>query len=173
MPQPPCHDDSEDFRCISLGVLDGCFCLLRELAKRRELWLMKDYGAGSSWILLTSIMDRMLGGILDCVLPLRYKEDGKGVLVMELRRGNVELSVYNCERRTFKDLSKLSGARNKWIAATTYVESLISPNANNGTSEIASRNEEESSGEGQSVQIIAERSRGFIFRPFLSITKTL
>ena len=110
---------------FSTGSLKGCLCLMDLVfgLRRRDIWVMKEYGVGNSW---TKIL------VVDpCyeVKPLCLWKKSKILMTIdrnenENENGN-ELVLCNPKDGTCKNFEVVDIPF--WFYADTYVESLVSP----------------------------------------------
>ncbi|KAK9287861.1 hypothetical protein L1049_016303 [Liquidambar formosana] len=132
----PDHDDSssKDFR-----VLGGCLSVLYQCANSFEVWVMKEYGVKTSWTKLVTIPcekappspgilddDRFFLLYDDSLQPLCFSKNDK--VLMTVSRFDLVMVMYDLKKDTFRRLPTY--AHNDPVI---YVESLISPNSNDGT----------------------------------------
>ncbi|KAL4619413.1 hypothetical protein ACB092_06G077700 [Castanea dentata] len=104
---------------FSTGFLKGCLCLMdRDFGlRRRDIWVMKEYGVGKSW---TKIL------VVDpcyVVKPLCLWKNSK--ILMAIDRNENELVLCNPKDGTCKNF-EVVGISFRFYA-DTYVESLVSP----------------------------------------------
>ncbi|OAY60633.1 F-box/kelch-repeat protein At3g06240 isoform X2 [Manihot esculenta] len=109
---------------LDLKVLRGFLCACNgTYDPYYEAWIMKGYGPEASWTRLFSFCSDPLPGCKYWLQVLWAAKNGNIVLDYE----GWELVVFNPEEKTVKQFT----VPNEWdcFEATTYIESLVSPNA--------------------------------------------
>ncbi|KAL3648735.1 hypothetical protein CASFOL_005138 [Castilleja foliolosa] len=120
---PPSGVDRKDLLSVTLGVLEGCLCVIGDVNNRQgmDVWIMKEYGVADSWSKFT--VDGYFSG--DLFKPLCFvgdREEGEVVLVVKGPR----LVAYNMKERTLRDLV-VDGIPGEFVDGCTFMESLVSP----------------------------------------------
>lgn len=116
--QPDYGED--DYDSISLGVVNGCLCMMCDIADSADLWVMKDFGVRQSWTKLLSIPYLDDPGVMQYSIPYYIADNGE--VLME---GKDVLLIYNPKDGTFR-YSVINGAR-RLVEAELYIETLVSP----------------------------------------------
>ncbi|GMI96157.1 hypothetical protein like AT3G23880 [Hibiscus trionum] len=129
VPQP-CYGDGASER--SLGVLDGCLCVLCNFERLyADVWVMKEYGKRESWTKLVTITYMGVPMYPDnyeyfeyFAAPLFVSRSGEILLQF-----SVELILYNPKQNEFRTprFGPLSEAFDCIYHAEVYEESLVSP----------------------------------------------
>ncbi|GMI96156.1 hypothetical protein like AT3G23880 [Hibiscus trionum] len=125
---PPCYGDGASER--SLGVLDGCLCVLCNFERLyADVWVMKEYGKTESWTKLVTITYMGLPMYPDgyyeyFAAPLFVSRSGEILLQF-----GMELILYNPKQKEFRTpaFGPLSEAFDFINRAEVYEESLVSP----------------------------------------------
>lgn len=111
-------DNVLDAADIGLAVLRGQLCFYSfTLAKKLEIWVMKEYGKKESW---TNLMVIPKIRNVRRLKVLSFTEKGEVLLELDER----ELVVYNSSESTFRTIIKKCGSITGWTM-TSYVESLV------------------------------------------------
>ncbi|OMO97481.1 hypothetical protein COLO4_14583 [Corchorus olitorius] len=116
------RDPNEEAKIIGVGVLHGCLCVTRKsigYTQGCSIWAMKEYGVAESWTKLIKLKALRLDRTR--VFPICYIKEGRVLLV----QNDYETILYDLEKQSFTE----SGMPIEQMA-TSYVESLISPNYN-------------------------------------------
>ncbi|KAL3507421.1 hypothetical protein ACH5RR_032803 [Cinchona calisaya] len=117
-----------DERCdLFFYLFQGSLCMVCWTGvEYSDVWVMKEYGVGKSWIkMLTIPIDEL--GMSFIYKLLKTSEDGKILLI-----NGPNLALYNPTDSTFRYLIGLNGpfGPSEFVAdACIYIESLISPTA--------------------------------------------
>ncbi|GMI96155.1 hypothetical protein like AT3G23880 [Hibiscus trionum] len=127
VPQP-CYGDGASER--SLGVLDGCLCVLCNYERLyADVWVMKEYGKRESWTKLVTITYMGVPMYPDnydeyFVAPLFVSRSGEILLQF-----GMELILYNPKQNEFRTpwFGPLYEAFHSINDAEVYEESLVSP----------------------------------------------
>ncbi|KAL3648708.1 hypothetical protein CASFOL_005111 [Castilleja foliolosa] len=117
---PPSGVDRKDLLSFTLGVLEGCLCVIGDVnnSQGMDVWIMKEYGVADSWSKL-SFDGYHLG---DLFKPLCFVWEGEVVLVVKGPR----LVAYNVKERTLRDLV-VDGIPGEFVDGCTFMESLVPP----------------------------------------------
>ncbi|KDP40079.1 hypothetical protein JCGZ_02077 [Jatropha curcas] len=111
----------------SLGVLDGCLCVMCNYsAVRADIWVMKEYGVRESWTKLVSIPYLIEPEIGHLQYSVPYFISDNGEILLEL---NSRLAIYNPKDGTFR--YPVTNGSGNWVDAELYIESLVSPKIEN------------------------------------------
>ncbi|GMI96160.1 hypothetical protein like AT3G23880 [Hibiscus trionum] len=127
VPQP-CYGDRASKR--SLGVLDGCLCVLCHYGRSyTDVWVMKEYGKRESWTKLVTItymgVSMYPNKYYECfVAPLFVSRSGEILLQF-----GMELFIYNPKQKEFSTprFGPLSEAFRGIYRTEFYEESLVLP----------------------------------------------
>ncbi|KAK9288918.1 hypothetical protein L1049_017389 [Liquidambar formosana] len=123
VPQPKYGDSGYD---RTLGVLGGCLSILCNYrGSHGDVWVMKEYGLGESWTKLLTIpyvIDLFATERFPYYWPLFFSKDGE----MLFEFASV-LTLYNSKDNTFR--FPVIHSFPTCLNANIYVESLVSPNA--------------------------------------------
>ncbi|EEF42009.1 ubiquitin-protein ligase, putative [Ricinus communis] len=92
-----------------------------------EAWTVKGYGSKASWLKLFSFNSDPLPGCKYWLNVLWVAKNGNVLLNYE----GLEIIVYNPKEQTLKQFNVPNNWH--WFEAITYIESLVSPNAGNGS----------------------------------------
>ncbi|PSS29074.1 F-box protein [Actinidia chinensis var. chinensis] len=80
LPQPEYEDPNFGF--LSLGVLEGCLCVLCSYSEVGvDIWAMKEYGIKESWAKLISIKNSISVRFFDELRPIAYSKCGGKLLI--------------------------------------------------------------------------------------------
>ncbi|KAK9287843.1 hypothetical protein L1049_016285 [Liquidambar formosana] len=115
-------------------VLRGCLSALYCYDNNFEIWVMKEYRVKESWTKLATISCEKatpykgLPDYQNWLYPLWFSKNDE--VLMDV--GGLELVMYNLKEETFRKLP-LYGQNWYILETVMYVESLVSPNCNNGT----------------------------------------
>ncbi|XP_059630080.1 F-box/kelch-repeat protein At3g06240-like [Cornus florida] len=133
VPQPESRDRNISFH--SLGASQGCLSLLcYGYGLEVEIWLMKEYGVKSSWMKMSVVRGRDVG-YCDYLVPICFTKNGEVIVVVD----GMKLIKYNVHDKTMKNLK----VRNDdWFEWVIYMESLVSPYAENGNKDVYTPMEE-------------------------------
>ncbi|KAK9283287.1 hypothetical protein L1049_011523 [Liquidambar formosana] len=118
----PRPDSTSWGRKFDFAVLGGCICVVDNKGSHAEVWVMGEYGVKESWTKLFVIRCQSL----KYLIPLGFTKNGE--FLMEINRE--KLVNYNFKRKREEFI--LSTTNGFDFKMTTYLESLVSPNAING-----------------------------------------
>ncbi|EEF45418.1 conserved hypothetical protein [Ricinus communis] len=107
----------------TLGVLDGCLCVMCNYhAVRADFWVMKEYGVRESWIRLVTVPYLDYPGSLHLQYSVPYAIADNGEVLLEFKSS---LVIYNPNYGTFK--YPVINNSCSWVDAEVYIDSLVSP----------------------------------------------
>ncbi|XAR62782.1 hypothetical protein NMG60_11017657 [Bertholletia excelsa] len=122
VPQPSYDEGDSD---LTLGVLNGCICVLSHyLEVRAVVWIMNEYGRRESWTKLVAIPYPKVPEHYAYLSPIWLSNNGEMLLEYEF-----QLAVYNPKDGTFRypTIHSLRGL----FRIVTYAESLVLLDADN------------------------------------------
>ncbi|KAK2966351.1 hypothetical protein RJ640_002652 [Escallonia rubra] len=80
----PLPEYGQDYLDMAVAELGGCLCLACHYKPRRnyrvEVWIMKEYGVGDSWIKILSFMLHLFGDPIPLPVPVAYSARGDKLL---------------------------------------------------------------------------------------------
>ncbi|KAK9282740.1 hypothetical protein L1049_010960 [Liquidambar formosana] len=118
----PRPDSTSWCRKFDFAVSGGCICEVDNKGSHAEVWVMMEYGVKESWTNLFVIRCQSL----KYLMPLGFTKNGK--FLMEINRE--KLVSYNFKWK--KEEFMMSTTNGFDFKMSTYLESLVSPNAING-----------------------------------------
>ncbi|GFP90674.1 F-box/kelch-repeat protein at3g06240 [Phtheirospermum japonicum] len=115
----PNLDDDDDVR-VEISILEGCLALYCEHNVYMDVWVMKEYGLSESWTKAVQIpfLLNLRGHGVIRPRPLFFSVDGKVLINYGMSLETYDLS--NPQSHQFSSTFS--------VEATTYFESLVSPN---------------------------------------------
>ncbi|VVB09002.1 unnamed protein product [Arabis nemorensis] len=116
----PCPDEVEDCKYLKAATLKGRLCLVYDsFDKHDDIWVMNEYGLESSWTKIRLSMSYR------SMTPLWSAKNSEEVLLQL----DGKFVLYNFECKTCRNLEFSNVTFRKMFVASTYEESLISPNS--------------------------------------------